>query len=401
MENVLKILNTTLLDGKTAPNERKRKETETIQFELQDLNFGIYLDDINRQIRALKSLQTPRTENMKKREFKRIRLGSKNLCHHRYFSSTKPKKTIMIKKFFNNMKSACSRSNQPNEQIGELSLDHGKVQECDKIKINAPIVEIPNTLVISGGGLKAFYMLGALSRVYEDGLLSHIKYFGGTSVGAIMALSLAIGLTPLDMLNCGLWLPSLNKNTPTNFFSLINAVAVSAHETFEDIMEFIAVMLERKNFKRDVTFIEFSRQTNRELLFIVTKISLGNCVEERYSSIHTPNDSVLKAIRMSCSVPFVVVPVYGKNCIYVDGCLTNNFPVHAMNETWKDGVDRILGIGLDTGRKIDNASNVNYIIVPINRTYGEGLIGSTKLRILMYFYARKAYVKKRFRRHTI
>ena len=54
------------------------------------------------------------------------------------------------------------------------------------------IVDI-NTLVISGGAMMGFLLLGTIKLLNEYGILSRIKYYFGTSFGGILVTGLNLG----------------------------------------------------------------------------------------------------------------------------------------------------------------------------------------------------------------
>ena len=55
---------------------------------------------------------------------------------------------------------------------------------------------IIKNIVIGGGGLKAYTLLGALNVLHDVGDLDNIEGLAGASAGAIISVFLALGLTP-------------------------------------------------------------------------------------------------------------------------------------------------------------------------------------------------------------
>ena len=53
-----------------------------------------------------------------------------------------------------------------------------------------------NSLVLSGGAVRGLAIIGALQYAYDNFLLKNVKFFFGTSVGAIICYLLVIGYTP-------------------------------------------------------------------------------------------------------------------------------------------------------------------------------------------------------------
>ena len=57
-----------------------------------------------------------------------------------------------------------------------------------------------NAIVLSGGGIKGFGILGGIQYLLDNNLLSDVKYYSGTSIGSIICYFLAIGYTPIEMI---------------------------------------------------------------------------------------------------------------------------------------------------------------------------------------------------------
>ena len=53
-----------------------------------------------------------------------------------------------------------------------------------------------NKLVISGGAINVYYILGALDVLYRNGKLDNINCYAGASIGAMVSILLSIGWSP-------------------------------------------------------------------------------------------------------------------------------------------------------------------------------------------------------------
>ena len=100
--------------------------------------------------------------------------------------------------------------------------------------------------------------------------------------------------------------------------------------TGDKVITAVETFLKEKLNRSDVTFTELYNLTNKKIQICVTNFTKSQ--GEIFSLENTPNVSVILAIRMSIAVPFFFTPVEYNNCIYVDGGLTNNFPIHNCNK---------------------------------------------------------------------
>jgi predicted acylesterase/phospholipase RssA len=200
-----------------------------------------------------------------------------------------------------------------------------------------------DTLILSGGGLKGFGFIGALKVLEENNIIKikNIKNYYANSVGSILSLLLAIGYN-LNYLEEFILKFDFNKIIPQLDLSLlINNLGIS---NGNEIMIILQTMFLKKTKINDMNFIDFYKKYKIKLHFITTNYTTGN--EEILSPDITPNLSVLLAVRMSISIPFIFTPVLYNNNIYIDGFITNNFPID----------------------KIDINKN-NYIAIKVNNNY--------------------------------
>ena len=74
-----------------------------------------------------------------------------------------------------------------------------------------------------------------------------------------------------------------------------------------------------------------------------------------FNHINTPDCQVVDAILMSISIPFLFTPFKYENKLYLDGGLTNNYPI----DYFKDNIDNTLGILVHT--PINKCYDINNI----------------------------------------
>ena len=185
-----------------------------------------------------------------------------------------------------------------------------------------------DTLILSGGGIKGFGFVGALQVLESNQIINikNIKYYYANSVGTIISLLLAIGYTP-EFLEEFIIKFDFKKVIPKiNFSNIFNNLGLS---NGNEIMVILQTMFLKKTKTSDMNFIDFYKKYKIKLNFITTNYTLGT--EEVLSIDTTPELSVLLAVRMSISIPLIFTPVIYNNHLYVDGFLTNNFPIDKID----------------------------------------------------------------------
>ena len=197
-----------------------------------------------------------------------------------------------------------------------------------------------NILVISGGGLKGLAALGALSYLTENEIIVFPEIYAGSSVGSVICFLMNIGYSPKNIYEILLeidFIQLIKYIEPENLL-IDPCFGLSSPEP---ILQVIYSFMKKKNIKKNITFKE---------LFDITKSKLivtGTCINDvtiNYFSIDTyPNMPILKAIRISISIPFIFRPYLFEGKLWVDGGCMDNFPI----DLFADKLEDVVGIYLD------------------------------------------------------
>jgi NTE family protein len=201
-------------------------------------------------------------------------------------------------------------------------------------------------LVFEGGGVRGMAYVGALRVLEERRILADIQRVGGTSVGAITALLLALGYTPDEMetvlmtlnigqFNDGRWL------FVGGFARTSRRYGWYRGERFERWLE---TLITRKTGNPNLTFAQLHKLRTdhpgtRDLYVTGTNLTAQQSVV--FSHEYTPDMLLKTAVRISMSVPLyfgavfldeknrpVQRPKRGESYqIFVDGGLTANYPI--------------------------------------------------------------------------
>ena len=130
--------------------------------------------------------------------------------------------------------------------------------------------KIFDTIVISGGALKGFALLGALQCLVDQNKLVHVKKFIGTSIGAMISYLMCIGYTPIEImvhLCKNDWMKKMAN------FDILKAVNGGGALSFSIINELLEKMTIEK-IGKFVTLGEIHKTYGKQLIccaFIMTK----------------------------------------------------------------------------------------------------------------------------------
>lgn len=195
-----------------------------------------------------------------------------------------------------------------------------------------------DSLCLSGGGINGLVILGALKYVSDKKILiiNRVKNFIGTSIGSIIIFLLVIGYGINDIIQI---FYDLNLEKLKVEFDLEDLITNYGIENGSKILTVIQTLLYTKLKRYDITLIELYNITKKKLNIIAVNYTKKK--EVNFNYINHPNLSVIAAIRMSISIPFIFHPFEFEGDLYVDGGVMNNFGIEYCN------LNTTLGICLD------------------------------------------------------
>lgn len=187
-------------------------------------------------------------------------------------------------------------------------------------------------LVIRGGGLKGFAILGCLNKLYIDDpvAMKNVKRYAGSSVGSIICLLLAVGYTPNEIYNY-LMDSDLKSVFKINwFFAILNLFKAYGLNNGNKLKTMIGELLVDRGFARDITFSQLYEQTGKFLVITGTSLTARDTLY--FNPDTTPDMPVLTAVRISSSIPLffnvVKYKIANTTHTFVDGGLLVNFPLY-------------------------------------------------------------------------
>ncbi len=215
-----------------------------------------------------------------------------------------------------------------------------------------------NILIISGGGLKGLAALGCLKYLIEHEIIYKPDILCGTSVGSIICFLLNIGYSPVHIYNV---LESIDFNDffKYNIDDLFDDVCFGLHTT-DNIIMVINTFLKKKNISKNITFQQLYDLTKTKL--IITGTCLNDATIHYFSVDNSPDMEILKAIRISISIPIFCKPYKYDGKIWIDGGCINNYPI----DLFKDKLDDTIGILLDDSYDyIENFDEIDSYILNV------------------------------------
>ena len=204
--------------------------------------------------------------------------------------------------------------------------------------------------------------LGALQHLYDEALHHEITTYVGTSSGAIVGYLLAIGYTPLEIMLEICTKRMIDKLQFFDIYGMINGAGACSFSVIQEQLEKMTI----SKIGTLHTLKDLYEKYKRVLVCTTYNMTKGKC--EYLSHENYPNLPCLTALRMSSNLPLIFEPYKYEQSFYIDGAVSDNFPIDVGDEMGK----KVLGILLSpASHNIDPAMPmVEYIykliFIPIN-----------------------------------
>lgn len=239
-----------------------------------------------------------------------------------------------------------------NQNTDNVVLE-GKIEE-QQLEIEGKKVEIElvyhdyDTLVLAGGSAKSIVTLGAVQYVYDNFLNHNLKYYIGTSAGAMICYLLIIGYTPIEIIVYICTHQLLEKMQNFNIFGLVQGRGACSFTIIQEQLEKMTI----SKIGYLPTLKDLKNNYGKEL--ICTTYDLTESKTVFLNHHNHPNLPCLTALRMTSNLPLIFENYKYGNSFYLDGGVSDNFPIDYAETIG----NKILGINLNQDVK-DFEPNMN------------------------------------------
>lgn len=206
--------------------------------------------------------------------------------------------------------------------------------------------------IFTGGSIRGGTYIGAFQAMEESHV--NIKCLVGSSVGAVMATLYLVGYNTDE-------LKEILLDIDFNLFKDINIslsrkFALSKGELF---LTWLREKIEKKyygsNYKKEENPPVLFKDLEKDLKIITTDLYTTEVVE--FSREKTPDFEVARAVRISASMPGLMLPIEYEGRLLVDGDLTRSWPVWRLLPNLLKYDARILEFRLEGAKTHSDISN--------------------------------------------
>lgn len=227
-----------------------------------------------------------------------------------------------------------------------------------------------STLILSGGSFKCVAQLGCINWLQEHGQIKSLVRLIGTSAGSVVAFLLTLRFSVDEIIASISEFLAIQRRQPFDMDTAFDVFTTLGFDTAAYIQDFLCAQWHKKYptcAEVDMTFLELAKLSGRDL--VVCACKLPRLDPEYFCVDRTPNMSVARAIRASCSIPLLMTPVMIGGDMYIDGGLSNNFPCSYVSAAGVSGIFKdALGICVEEPEfcfDVNETNLFNYVQVVI------------------------------------
>ena len=214
-------------------------------------------------------------------------------------------------------------------------------------------------IIFSGHAMRSLNLLGILRYLYFYNLHNDIKSIIGTSMGSFFGLALTLKIPFEDLEQ---YIKKIINNEDIMSIKtdqISNLFINNGIDKTSNYLIYLKEFIKKKYDIEDITFIELAKKTGID--FNVSTTNVNNYKNYIFNLTNTPNVSVFDAVSASMTLPFLSQPVLIDGYYYIDGGITNNFPIELYNNIPVENILSVITIIEDHYEDIiPKNNNINF-----------------------------------------
>jgi len=187
-------------------------------------------------------------------------------------------------------------------------------------------------LILSAGGVKGVYFVGALEKLNQYYPLHNFTYFTGCSAGGLLCIFLVIGYSIQEIKDIYFKINFLDFFDVKLSHLFIHG-GFSKNDKLRNLFKSVFIT---KNIDPQITFQELYIKTNKYLTVNSLNVSTGKI--KYMNHVETPYMCVLEALLMTMNIPIVFGLIHFEENYYVDGAVLDPYPYNYHKNTIKFGM---------------------------------------------------------------
>ena len=245
------------------------------------------------------------------------------------------------------------------ENVSVVNVSVENVENVSVVNMNnfidqaKQIIINKTALTLEGGGVLGIAEVGALRNLYDMGGLRNMTHITGTSVGSVIAASLACGASVdyIEKQLFGLDLPSFKdgKCAISNAYRFLKKGGYGWYKG-DAIETLMGNIMKDLTGNANVTFLEAFNKFGIRLTIVYFSVNYNQTCYADYKT--EPNLQIKHAVKRSSAIPAFYSAVWDQKdesttkwykklfnkifkkdyLVYVDGGITDNYPIHVLKD---------------------------------------------------------------------
>ena len=213
-----------------------------------------------------------------------------------------------------------------------------------------------DTLVLPGGGMKGFAILGAVQACIDKDILKNVKTYIGTSIGSRICYCLCIGYTPIEILTFLHLNKYIEKMKHFNIVDMMNGQGATNFNSVSDCLEKMTI----EKIGKLLTLDMLKQQYGKSLISVT--YNMTTCNTEYIGPENYPDIPCLTALRMSSNIPLVFERFKYMDNYDVDGGIADNFAIKYSSKNYPKSLGISLGIDQKNLKDVPSEGILSYIL---------------------------------------
>jgi predicted acylesterase/phospholipase RssA len=191
-------------------------------------------------------------------------------------------------------------------------------------------------IIFAGNAMRSICLLGVIRYLYCYNLQNNIKCIIGSSMGSFFGFALCLKIPYEDLEDYVKNIITDDTVTVIQKKDFANLFINNGMDKTINYLLYFRKYIKKKYDVEDITFLELAKKTGID--FNVSVTNINNYKNVILNLTNSPNVSVFDAIAASMTIPFMSEPVLIDGYYYIDGCLTNNFPIELFENVPRENI---------------------------------------------------------------
>ena len=177
-------------------------------------------------------------------------------------------------------------------------------------------------LTLGGIGFLMPVQIGCVKYIEESGILNDIDLFVGSSSGSIISLLTCMHVSWEEQHKL---FQRLVLRHPVQYNCIDHVFEMKGIDDGQCLYRMLDDILDHMSLSRTITFKGFHEKCKQRKL-VITGANVTDACMSTFSVDNEPDMEIRIAVRISCSIPILMTPVFYKGKAYVDACfLESNY----------------------------------------------------------------------------